>query len=78
MKKLLRNPVTHQFLSSNTQWTDDPGQAEPVADYLQAAAIMKALGVKKAELYYCFTDSFNSPRWDFAVPVEASFAETVF
>jgi len=69
MKKLIRNPVTRQFLGRGAQWTPDLHQAEPVADCLEAAEIVRSLRLEQAELYYSFRDTIRSPHWDFSIPL---------
>lgn len=72
MQKLIRNPITHEFLASSAQWTPDLRQAQLVADCLEAAQIVKSLRLEQAELYYSFRDTYRSPRWDFSIPLETS------
>lgn len=72
MQKLIRNPITHEFLAGGARWTSDPRQAQHVADCLEAAQIVKSLRLEQAELYYSFRDTYRSPRWDFSIPLETS------
>jgi len=69
MTKLIRNPLTRQFLGPEARWTPDLSKAEPVSDYYEAAAIVRLLGLKTAELYYCFSNTFWPQDWDFTIPL---------
>jgi hypothetical protein len=71
MTRLVRNPVTREFLTRDGQWTPDLHRAKPVADFEQAVALLKYFGMTQAELYYTFRDTFRSCRWDFSIPLHA-------
>jgi hypothetical protein len=56
MKVLIRDEGTGLYLAHQDRWTDDARSARDLAFSVHAAAVARALGLKKFQIFFFFAE----------------------